>query len=117
LAARTFDALSGRVAAAGEPFQLFFTPQTMESELRRAGFQRSSNWIPEQLNELYFKERADGLKLSPVKLGMLTTRLGDDESNRQTGALCTPTHFAKCAKWMGHGVGIGPPGQAGCALR
>jgi methyltransferase (TIGR00027 family) len=68
-----FDALSGRVAAAGEPFQLFFTPETMESELRRAGFQRLEQLDSEQLNELYFKERADGLKLSPVKLGMLTT--------------------------------------------
>ena len=68
-----FDALSGRVAAAGEPFQLFFTPQTMESELRRAGFQRIEQLDSEQLNERYFKERADGLKLSGVKLGMLAT--------------------------------------------
>jgi len=61
------------VAAAGEPFQLFFTPQTMESELRRAGFQRIEQLDSEQLNELYFKQRADGLKLSAVKLGMLAT--------------------------------------------
>jgi hypothetical protein len=27
----------------------------------------------DHLNELYFKGRADGLKLSPVKLGMLVT--------------------------------------------
>jgi hypothetical protein len=27
----------------------------------------------EQLNERYFKDRADGLKLSPVKLAMLAT--------------------------------------------
>jgi hypothetical protein len=25
------------------------------------------------LNELYFKDRADGLKLSPVRIGMLAT--------------------------------------------
>jgi O-methyltransferase involved in polyketide biosynthesis len=61
------------VAAAGEPFQLFFTPETMESELRRAGFQRIEQLDSEQLNELYFKQRADGLKLSAVKLGMLAT--------------------------------------------
>ena len=33
-----FERLAARVAAAGEPFQLFFTPETMEAELRGAGF-------------------------------------------------------------------------------
>jgi methyltransferase (TIGR00027 family) len=68
-----FDALAGRVAAAGEPFQLFFTPAGLESELRRAGFQRFEQRDSDQLNELYFKERADGLKLSAVGLAMLAT--------------------------------------------
>jgi methyltransferase (TIGR00027 family) len=70
---RAFDALAGRVAAAGEPFQLFFTPEQMKSELRRAGFQRVEQVDSEQLNELYFKDRADGLKLSTLGLGMLAT--------------------------------------------
>ena len=61
------------MAAAGEPFQLFFTPDDMEAELRRAGFQRIEQVDSEQLNELYFKDRADGLKLSPRALGMLAT--------------------------------------------
>ncbi len=68
-----FDALAGRVAAAGEPFQLFFTPQTMATELSRAGFHCIEQLDSEQLNEIYFKNRADGLKLSAVKLGMLAT--------------------------------------------
>jgi methyltransferase (TIGR00027 family) len=68
-----FDALAKRVAAAGEPFQLLFTPDTLEGELRRAGFQRFEQWDYEQLNELYFKNRADGLKLSAVGLEMLAT--------------------------------------------
>ena len=68
-----FDALAGRVAAAGEPFQLFFTPETLEAELRRAGFERLEQLDYERLNEIYFKERADGLKLSAVKLAMLVT--------------------------------------------
>ncbi len=66
-----FKALAGRVAAAGEPFQLFFTPETMALELARAGFQRVEQLDSDDLNELYFKDRADGLKLSSVKLGML----------------------------------------------
>jgi methyltransferase (TIGR00027 family) len=68
-----FDALAERVAAAGEPFQLFFTPEGMEAELRGAGFKRMEQLDYGQINELYFKERADGLKLSAVGLGMLAT--------------------------------------------
>jgi methyltransferase (TIGR00027 family) len=68
-----FHALAARVAAAGEPFQLFFTPETLQSELRRAGFKRFEQRGSEQLNELYFQGRADGLKLSAVGLAMLVT--------------------------------------------
>jgi methyltransferase (TIGR00027 family) len=68
-----FNRQAGRVAAAGEPFQLFFTPGTLELELRQAGFHRFEQLDYEGLNEIYFKERADGLKLSAVKLGMLAT--------------------------------------------
>jgi methyltransferase (TIGR00027 family) len=70
---KAFDALAERVAAAGEPFQLFFTPEEMEAELRRAGFKRMEQLDSDGLNELYFKDRADGLKLSPVKLGRVVT--------------------------------------------
>jgi methyltransferase (TIGR00027 family) len=70
---KAFDALAGRVAAAGEPFRLFFTPDAMASELRRAGFHRIEQLNSDQLNERYFQQRADGLKLSAVKLGMVAT--------------------------------------------
>jgi methyltransferase (TIGR00027 family) len=68
-----FDGLSQRVAAAGEPFRLFFTPAELEAELSAAGFGRTEQVDFEKLNELYFQNRADGLKLSPVGLGMLAT--------------------------------------------
>jgi len=68
-----FERVSARVAAAGEPFRLFFTPETMEAELRGAGFTRYEQLDYEQMNERYFRDRADGLKLSPVRLGMLAT--------------------------------------------
>jgi O-methyltransferase involved in polyketide biosynthesis len=68
-----FDTLAKRVEAAGEPFRLFFAPADMENELRRAGFKRLEKVNPERLNELYFNDRADGLKLSPVRIGMLAT--------------------------------------------
>jgi methyltransferase (TIGR00027 family) len=68
-----FDRLSERVAAAGEPFQLFFTPEDLEAELRGAGFKSIEQVDSTRLNELYFDNRADGLKLSPLGLGMLVT--------------------------------------------
>ena len=68
-----FERLAGRVAAAGEPFRLFFTPEQAEAELRQAGFQRIEQIDHAGLNARYFQDRADGLKLSPVGLGMLVT--------------------------------------------
>jgi methyltransferase (TIGR00027 family) len=68
-----FNALAERVAAAGEPFQLFFTPDELEQELRRAGFDRVEQMDYGQINEVYFKDRADGLRLSAVGLAMLAT--------------------------------------------
>ncbi len=68
-----FDTLAKRVEAAGEPFQLFFAPDELERELRSAGFSRVEQTDTERMNELYFKGRADGLKLSPVRIGMLAT--------------------------------------------
>ena len=68
-----FDRLSERVAAAGEPFRLFFTPENMEAELRLAGFKDLEQVDAARLNDLYFNNRSDGLKLSLLGLGMLVT--------------------------------------------
>jgi methyltransferase (TIGR00027 family) len=68
-----FDALAGRVAAAGEPFRLFFTTDELRQELLRAGFENVEQLNYGEINELYFKGRADGLKLSDVGLAMLAT--------------------------------------------
>ncbi len=68
-----FDRLAKRVKEAGEPFRLFLAPDELEKELRRAGFKRMEQVNPERLNELYFQDREDGLKLSPVRIGMLAT--------------------------------------------
>jgi methyltransferase (TIGR00027 family) len=66
-----FDRLAERVAAAGEPLQLFFTQGQMEEELRSAGFRRFEQVDHDGLNALYFQSRADGLKLSPVRIGVV----------------------------------------------
>jgi methyltransferase (TIGR00027 family) len=66
-----FDALAARVAAAGEPFKLFFTPDELDSEFRRAGFHRFEHHGSAELNALYFSNRADGLKLPSSGMGRM----------------------------------------------
>jgi methyltransferase (TIGR00027 family) len=44
-------ALSRRVAAAGEPFQLFFHPQKLAEELKQLGFSRTETLTGDQMNE------------------------------------------------------------------
>jgi methyltransferase (TIGR00027 family) len=58
-----FDVIAERVAQAGEPFQLFFSPDAMEQELRGAGFTRTEELTSDDINERYFRDRRDGLKL------------------------------------------------------
>jgi O-methyltransferase involved in polyketide biosynthesis len=58
-----FDAMARRVAKAGEPFQLFFDPAKLANELRRLGFNQVEDLGADELNERYFKDRADQLRL------------------------------------------------------
>jgi O-methyltransferase involved in polyketide biosynthesis len=68
---KVFDLLSARVASAGEPFRLFFSPEEMERELLAAGFARVEHCDSARLNYLYFKGRADRLHLPDPGLGAL----------------------------------------------
>jgi len=58
---QALDALSKRVAAAGEPFQLFFDPAKLQDELKTLGLHRTEFLQGKQINERYFQDRADGL--------------------------------------------------------
>ena len=55
--------ISGRVAAAGEPFRLFFRPTELAGGLRNVGFQRTEILGAEEINARYFTDRADGLRV------------------------------------------------------
>jgi methyltransferase (TIGR00027 family) len=55
--------LSRRVAKAGEPFRLFFDPVLLAGDLRRLGFSRTETLDGAQISSLYFKDRADGLRV------------------------------------------------------
>ncbi|MBN9664066.1 MAG: class I SAM-dependent methyltransferase [Acidobacteria bacterium] len=57
------DALSQRVAAAGEPFRLFFEPPALARQLRLLGFQRIEDLGRDELNERYFHNRQDEFRL------------------------------------------------------
>ena len=58
------DALAARVAAAGEPFRLFFEPEQLAAQLRQIGFQpRRRPGSGAKSTRRYFSGRADGLKL------------------------------------------------------
>jgi O-methyltransferase involved in polyketide biosynthesis len=58
-----FHLLSKRVAALGEPFRLFFTPEEVRIRLQQLGFNPVEEMGPEQLNEHYLKGRHDDLKI------------------------------------------------------
>ena len=57
------DSLAARVAQAGEPFQLFFTPAALAAELHRLGLTVVEDLGRAELNARYFAERRDGLGL------------------------------------------------------
>lgn len=57
------DSLSERVALAGEPFQLFFTPQGLAGELAGAGLEVVEDLGGPDLTVRYFERRNDGLQL------------------------------------------------------
>jgi O-methyltransferase involved in polyketide biosynthesis len=58
-----FKALAARVAAAGEPFQLYFEPAELREKLLRAGFSEIEDLGVRELNERYFAGRTDGFWL------------------------------------------------------
>ncbi len=55
------DSLAARVQLAGEPFQLFFTPKEIATEL--AAFHAIEDLGSSEINARYFAGRADSLKL------------------------------------------------------
>jgi methyltransferase (TIGR00027 family) len=56
-------ALRERVAAAGEPFRSFFTPDELVRDVGALGFSHIEDFDAHRLNALYFAGRTDDLKL------------------------------------------------------
>ena len=56
-----YDSLAKRVAKAGEPFQLLFTPQEVAAELH--DFSTIEDLGAGEINALYFRGRGDALAM------------------------------------------------------
>ncbi len=65
-------AMERRVARAGEPFRTYFAPQDLRAELSHMGFRTIEDLGGDELNERYFKNRTDGLRV-PGVLGRFMT--------------------------------------------
>jgi len=61
-----FDALSRRVASAGEPWQACFDPELLAKDLRAMGFRYVEDKGPEEINARYFRDRKDGLRVGSL---------------------------------------------------
>ena len=70
-----FDLIAARVAKAGEPFQLFFSPEQMQQELRSQGFSRIEELTSGDINARYFHGRSDGLELQGGVARLITAWL------------------------------------------
>ena len=63
-----YDALSRRVAKAGEPFRTCFAAEQLRAELEAMGFHSIENLGAAEINARYFHNRSDGLRV-PGLLG------------------------------------------------
>ncbi|MBO0860816.1 MAG: class I SAM-dependent methyltransferase, partial [Chloracidobacterium sp.] len=61
-----FDAMANRVAAAGEPWHTFFDPAELMKDLQAMGFGHVEDIGAEEINERYFKDRTDGLRVGSI---------------------------------------------------
>jgi methyltransferase (TIGR00027 family) len=69
------DALASRVAAADEPFQLFFDPAALAALLRQLGFRHVEDLDAAEINSRYFRNRADGLSIRGRVGHLLSARI------------------------------------------
>lgn len=61
-----FDYMVDRVAKAGEPWQTFFEPQTLISDLRHYGYTHIEDLAGPEINRRYFSNRDDGLMVGSL---------------------------------------------------
>jgi len=72
-----FEAVKRSVAAAGEPFRLFFEPRKIRAQLKDAGFKDIEDLGREEINAKYFARRADGLQVPANLYHLLGAWIGE----------------------------------------
>ncbi|HEX4961569.1 MAG TPA: SAM-dependent methyltransferase [Thermoanaerobaculia bacterium] len=72
---RAYDALASRVAAHGEPFRTFFDPPALAEQLGQLGFGYVEDLGTEEINERYFQDRSDGLRVAGEMGRLLAARV------------------------------------------
>jgi len=58
-----FDRMAARVAAIGEPWKTFFTPDSLDRLIRSVGFSGVEDLGSNEINARYFAGRDDGLRV------------------------------------------------------
>ncbi len=61
-----FAVLAARVAEAGEPLRTFLDPEALKAKLLALGFTKVRDRGPDALNEKYFADRADDLRVGEM---------------------------------------------------
>jgi methyltransferase (TIGR00027 family) len=69
-----FDALSKRVAAAGEPFIGFFDPAELAELLKQMGFREIESLDADRINARYFAGRSDRLRVGGALTHLMCAR-------------------------------------------
>ena len=67
--------VAAKVARMGEPLRLFFTPESIREDLDRHGFRVVEDLGSEELNQRYFVNRADGLRLRGATIRLCHARI------------------------------------------
>lgn len=70
-----FDLLAGRVAAVGEPFVGFFEPEELRGHLQQMGFGTVEMLGAESINQRYFMNRDDGLRVAGALAHLVSARV------------------------------------------
>jgi hypothetical protein len=68
------DAIMSRVAAAGEPFRGFFVPSELSAALAQIGYRHIEDLDSAAINNRYFANRADNLKVAGAMGRLCHTR-------------------------------------------
>jgi len=82
--------IARRLAKVGEPFLSYFDPGPLREKLERCGFTSVNDPGGAALNDLYFKGRADGLKVKSDAVRLVSAEVWPAEGSPRSGgmALC-----------------------------